>query len=328
MCAIDTICICYAPMGPLVRRGSVLYEALGDQGMDILDVSDPTDPQSLVGGPQSLLGRTRGVAIGQNVQVPEGGHDQSRTVAAFVGGGDAGHNGFIEVRYADFPDDPAHPEQNPPQTAPMGQHISGAFLCYSVGSDPDLPQGSPTLVKTVGSEAFVSTTGVGLQQVDLSAVAHQSRYAVQASVGTYKVDDNLTLDISVALGGIGVLPPQANSSGFVLAAVRNKGLVAYDVTTGPGLKEAGYAKFPASVRPTGAVRLNVYPSTTYTVSENGALVTKTTNLLLMAGGGTGLMVYEVVPNGTAVTKELKKRGQVFTVSVLNATLLSTGQFMP
>ena len=71
----------------------MLYEALGGQGLDILDVSDPTNPQSRVGAPQALLGKTRGVAIGQGVQVPEGGQDQPRTVAAFVGGGDAGPGG-------------------------------------------------------------------------------------------------------------------------------------------------------------------------------------------------------------------------------------------
>ena len=64
-------------------------------------------------------------------------------------------------------------------------------------------------------------------------------------------------------------------------------------------------EFLASVHPAVALRLSVYPNYAYTAPENGAAVTRTTNLLLLAGGSAGLLVYELVPQGTALVATLK-----------------------
>lgn len=134
----------------------------------------------------------------------------------------------------------------------------------------------PTLVKTVGTTAFVSTTGVGLQQVDLNAVAHKNRYAVQFSMGQYGINATQSWDISAALAGIATLAPQNGSAGFVAGAVRGRGVVAWAVTGGlTGPRAAGCQAFPAGVSPSGAMRLAIYPAYAYPSSATNQPTTTT-----------------------------------------------------
>ena len=286
----------------MVRRGAVLYTAVGDDGFDIVDESDPTAPHSLVSGPVELLGRTRGVAVADNVKIPEGGPDPVyRNVAVFVGGGTAGKTGFIELRYADFKG-----QGVPAQTAAIGDHISGAWLCDGIDSDwqDTRPKGVPTLVRTVGTMAFVSTTGIGLQEVDLNAVAAQNTFSIVNTIDEYKdsADPDHPWDLTMALQGIATLAPEGDGAGFLIGAVHNKGVACWDVTSDPAgtPRPVSREAFPSTVRPSGAMRLSVYPHYTY-----GKQSQQSADVMLMAGGSAGLLVYQLTPSGTSLTTKLR-----------------------
>ncbi len=283
-----------------MRRGAYLYIAAGKQGFDILDVSDPTDPVSVLGGPQPAGGRTRGIAIAYDVGVPEDGATHQRNVVVLTEGGSGGQPGDIELRYAD-------PAGTAGQSAAIGAHISGARLCNPIGSDLGGAQGEPTVVKTTGTTAFVSTIGVGMQEVDLAAVAQKNTQAVRFTMGSYPASPK-AWDISMAMGGLGILPPADNNAGFVVAAVHRKGVVSWDVTSGTaGPLAAGYEPFPASIvsSTSGNMRLAVYPGYSYASVSNGKSTTKTTDLMVLAGGRAGLLIYELTPRGTSLDPHLK-----------------------
>ncbi|MEN6631105.1 MAG: hypothetical protein ABFD84_01635, partial [Candidatus Polarisedimenticolia bacterium] len=314
----------YDDVTDVVRRGAVLYVAAGAQGFDVVDVSDPTNPTSVVNGPVPTLGAARGVAFAGSVPVSEGGVEQARNVAVVVGGGENGQPGFVQLRYADFPHEDAEDGQAP-QSAAIGDLIGGALLTNPVGSELDGPQGLPLLVRAIGTTAFVATNGAGLQQVDLAAVARKNTYAVQNTIArfTYPAGSGAQgaaaadWEISNTISGLAVLPPQADppTHGYVVGSVRNRGIAAWDVSVAGGLAgpvAAGYAAFPAR-NASGGLRMEIAPG--YAYEPAGGSSSLSTNLLVVAGGSAGVLLYELSPepaggNESAAALHVALRGVV------------------
>ena len=231
--------------------------------------------------------------MAQGVTVPEAGGDRPRTVIAGVGGGGAGRAGFLALMYADF-----QAETDQPQD--IGVEAAGMGLCQALGSDLDGPQGTPTMVRVLDRTAFVATVGAGLQQVDLDKVGSDSRHALTATVGRWTVDAaaGRYLDLSGGLRSVGVLPSSgASRPAVVLGGVSGSGVMAWKVAAG-GLQQAEREAFPEGLAPSGALRMAVAPGYAYATASGEA---KTTDLMLLAGGAAGLLVYDLGTPGQAFT---------------------------
>ncbi|MGA9750625.1 MAG: hypothetical protein WBS54_02435, partial [Acidobacteriota bacterium] len=281
----------YTEVGDIARRGSILYMALEDQGYDILDSSDPANPATVVNGPVSTLEAMHSVAIAPGVPIVEGSPNtpNARTVMALVGGGGGGKEGVIRLYYADFPEDTQ--DQAVPQTAAIGAAIGGAKLCDAVGSGTG-HEGTPEMVRTLGSTAFVSIVGVGLEEVDLAQVAESNRNAVLTTMNDFPIGSSRK-DISMTIRSVATVAPQGSGQGsFVLAAAQGVGLLGWQVPASGAPVPAGSWALPSCPAPTGSMRMQAYPNVSFThVQADGTSVSRTRNLLLVAGGNAGVLVY-------------------------------------
>jgi len=278
----------YTHVYDMVRRGSVLYMALGEDGYDIADVSNPAAPDTLVEGPVGTFGMARGVDIAESIPVKEGSETVARNVMVLVGGG-ASQPGWINLYYADEQD------QENGQPEPIGTMIGGAGLSPAAS----LGGGAPTAVKAAGTVAVAATLSKGLQLVDLTKIQETAQAAVITEVNKVMGTDGIERDISSAITGLGILP--IGTRRLAVAALQNFGVGVWEITGGASLGMKGLyeierhrSQYPCLAVPAGArvAILDSYKRLVEGVEEKDA-----THYAFVAGGSQGLFIYKIENNG-------------------------------
>lgn len=127
-----------------IKKGSYLFVSAGENGLKVLDVSNPSDIKTIAN--LRFSDRVNGLSL----------YGESKLI--IVGGG-AIDPGFLRIIDISNP-------SNPVETKYLG-------ISYRIGSDPevfkDLPIGYPRKVKVLGNYAFVSVYGLtgALEVIDL-----------------------------------------------------------------------------------------------------------------------------------------------------------------
>ncbi len=280
----------YTHVYDMVRRGSVLYMALGEEGYDIADVSNPATPATLVNGPVATFGFARGVDVAEEIPIKEGSNTLSRNVMVLVGGG-ASQPGWINLYYADEQD------QENGQLQPIGTMIGGAGLSPAASQGG----GAPTAVKAAGTVAVAATLSKGLQLVDLTKIQEQAQSAVITEVNKVMGTDGIERDISCAITGLGILP--IGTRRLAVGALQNYGVGVWEITGGASLNIKGLyeiiteihrEQYPCLAVPAGA-RVAILDS--YKRLVEGVEEKEATHYAFIAGGSQGLFIYKIENSG-------------------------------
>ncbi|MEW6365908.1 MAG: Ig-like domain-containing protein, partial [Acidobacteriota bacterium] len=160
----------------MVLYGKYILAACNDQGLQVLDASDPGDltPVSSYTG----IGEVRSVALYRHYVSEQ----QYNDYAVIVGGGTA-HPGYIKVFNIDN-----LPNLVEVSSQMISYSISGGNPGFGAGAAIHVPTGKPSRVKVAGDYAFVAIYGAGLLIVDLTQMDAQTDRYRDCAVGWYKED--------------------------------------------------------------------------------------------------------------------------------------------